>query len=176
MLKSSHGIEYFFDFIDSMQQQQIELNIYPSPHTRPEVYVDYITDSKKMQYLKMHGTVLQKNLAKEISGYHFGVSPHFREESSGVTKDKLELGTSLKFFNYLEAGLPILMSSEMKYMSWLVERYKIGIVFSKEDIPKLSAIIKSANYSELQKNVVAAREKLSMKNNVHRLISFIENL
>jgi len=176
MLKSSHGIENFFDFIDSMQEQQIELNIYPSPQSKPEVYFDYIEESKKSKYLKMHSTVKQKDLALELSKYHFGVSPHFKEESSSVSKDKLERGTSLKFFNFLEAGLPILMSSEMKYMAWLVERYKIGIVFSKADIPALSRIIKSADYAELQKNVVGIREKLSMKNNMHRLINFIENL
>jgi hypothetical protein len=176
MMKSSHGIENFFDFIDSMQEQQIELNIYPSPQTKPEVYYDYIEESKKSKYLKMHPTVPQKELAREISKYHFGVSPHFKEESSRVSKDKLELGTSLKFFNFLEAGLPVLMSSEMKYMAWLVERYKIGIVFSRTDIPALSQIIKSFDYSELQKNVLKVREKLSMKSNMPRLINFIENL
>jgi hypothetical protein len=176
LIKSSHGIENFFDFINSMQEQQIELNIYPSPQTKHEVYYDYVEESKKSNYLKMHRTVPQKDLASEITKYHFGVSPHFKEESSKVSRDKLALGTSLKLFNFLEAGLPVLMSSEMKYMAWLIERYKIGIVFSKTDIPKLSQIIRSVNYNELQQNVMIIREKLSMKKNIHRLTDFIDNL
>lgn len=173
MMKSSHGIENFFDFIESMNKQKINLHIYPSPHTKPEVYFDYVEDSKWMKHLHMHKTLLQKDLAKEISKYHFGVSPHFKEESSNVSINKLELGTSLKFFNFLEAGIPILMSSEMEYMAWLVKRYNIGIVFSKEDIPYLSSIIQKTNYQKLQKNVVAVRKKLSMKANSNRLIQFI---
>lgn len=176
MLKSSHGIENFFDFIYSMNDQGIDVNIYPSPHTMPEVYYDYAEESKKLKHLHLHKTVLQKDLATEISGYHFGVSPHFKEESSVVSKDKLERGTSLKFFNFLEAGLPVLMSSEMTYMAWLIKRYKIGVVFSKEDIPNLSTILERHSYFELQNNVLKIREQLSMENNFNRLLTFIENI
>jgi hypothetical protein len=176
MLKSSHGIENFFDFIDSMNEQSIDVHIYPSPHTKPEVYADYVEEAKRLKHLFLHKTVLQKNLSKEISKYYFGVSPHFKEESSAVSKDKLELGTSLKFFNFLEAGIPVLMSAEMKFMAWLVERYNIGIVFTKEDIPNLAEIIGKCDYEALQQNVIKVRERLSMKKNISRLIRFIDEI
>jgi glycosyltransferase involved in cell wall biosynthesis len=176
MLKSSHGIENFFDFINSMDEQKINFHIYPSPQTKPEIYFDYIEESKRLKHLYLHKTVSQKELSKEISKYHFGVLPHFKEESSFVSTDKLERGTSNKFFNFLEAGLPILISKDMSYMSWLVNRYNIGIVFSKNDISKLATIINDANYSELQKNVLVVREKLSMNYNLKRLTKFIENI
>lgn len=176
MMKSSHGIENFFDFIESMNKQEINLHIYPSPQTKPEVYYDYIEEAKRLKYLHVHKTALQKDLAGEISKYHYGVSPHFKEESSNVSGDKLRLGTSLKFFNFLEAGIPILMSSEMEYMAWLVKRYEIGVVFAKEDISKLGSIIRNIDYSQLQKNVIELREKMSMKKDVGRLINFIRSL
>lgn len=174
--KLSQGLTDFYALIEELEKQQVHFNIYPSPFLNKEQYYDYIEASQTLDYLHVHESVLQKNLAKELSNYHFGVLPHFRTGESKITDDKLDRGTSLKFYNYLEAGIPILVSSEMKYMSWIVKRYGIGIVFDRKDFPNIRQLILSHDYNMLKSNVIQIREKLSMKNNLPRLISFINKL
>lgn len=173
MQKSSHGIENFSYLIDELENQRLHFHIYPSPFTDKETYYDYVEDSRRMKFLHIHETVEQKNLSNELSQYHFGVLPHFKEENFGISDDKLKLGTSLKFFNFLEAGIPVLVSNEMSFMAWMVKRYEIGVVFSKNDIKNLRKIITSSDYAKLKKNVLINRDKLSIKVNLPRLEKFI---
>jgi len=174
--KITDGLTDFFSFIDALENQKIIFHIYPSPFVKQANYQDYIDLEKKINYLKVHTTVAQENLSEELSGFHFGALPHFKLESSTLSQHKLERATSLKFYNFLEAGIPILISEEMTYMAWVVKRYKIGIVFGKKDFPNLRNIILNTDYNELKRNVLKAREKLSMKNNLPRLIHFFNTI
>lgn len=171
---SSHGIENFDALIESLPSNRIELHLYPNPDAPIDYYYDYILEQKNNPFLKVHQTIPQKEMGKELSKYHFGVLPHFKEENAKISDAKLAFGTSNKFFNFLEAGLPILVSNEMIYMAWLVKRYQIGIVFSEKEQHNLRSIIEQCNYSVLQQNVLKVREKLSMQHNQQRFIKFVQ--
>jgi len=172
----SDGMTDFSSFIEAIESQKIHFHIYPSQFVKKADYQEYLDTEKKVNYLHIHSTLSQGNLSHELSGYHFGTLPQFKTENSTLSDYKIERGTALKFFNFLEAGLPILISDEWKYMAWLVRRYKIGIVFGKEDFSNLRNIILSVDYAELKNNVLAFREKNSMQNNTPRLIKFIASL
>lgn len=170
---SSHGIENFDALISSLPQNKIYLHLYPNPDAPIDYYYDYIVEQKQNPFLKVHKSIPQKQMGEELSKYHFGVLPHFKEKSSKISPAKLAYGTSNKFFNFLEAGLPILVSSEMIFMAWLVNRYKIGIVFNEQEQKNLRAVIENCNYTLLQQNVLFVREQLSMHNNQLRYIKFV---
>lgn len=170
---SSHGIENFDPLIESLTSNKIYLHLYPNPEAPIDYYYDYVLEQKKNAYLKVHKSIPQKQMGEELSKYHFGVLPHFKEKGSKISSAKLAFGTSNKFFNFLEAGLPILVSNEMIYMAWLVKRYKIGIIFNELDQKNLRTVIKNCNYTLLQQNVLSIREQLSMHNNQIRYIKFV---
>lgn len=79
-----------------------------------------------------------------------------------------------KFFTYLSAGLPVIVSKEFGYIASLVKKHEIGIVISENEIDSLSEIIKRYDYEKLKANVKRAREELSMKRHINRLIEFYE--
>ena len=58
-----------------------------------------------------------------------------------------------KFFSYMEACLPILVSSRWTAVSEIVQRYNLGIVVSEQSIYDLKSLLKNSNIGELKKNV-----------------------
>ena len=81
-----------------------------------------------------------------------------------------------KYFTLLEAGLPIIVNSEMKYINELVKKNKIGISLNSKDFHLIDRYIKKINYPELKKNV----KKFKLKNNLFvksdELVSFYSSL
>lgn len=174
-LKTSHGLTDFFDIIEKLDSQNIDFHIYPSPLLRKESYYDYVDAQQQYSHFFFHESISQQKLSEELSQYHFGILPHFRSEESNLSDEKLRTASSLKLFNYLEAGLPIIVSAELEFMAWLVKRYKIGFSIYKEDVADIKNIIQSCDYTELQKNVFEARQKLSYEHTSNRLINFLES-
>lgn len=174
--KLAQGLTDFYSFIEHLEEQGIHFHIYPSPLLNKENYYDYVEAAKELKYLHIHTSIPQHNLSLVLSAYHFGVLPHFRTHESKISDDKLERATSLKFYNYLEAGMPILVSSEMGYMAWLVKRYSIGIVFDRSDFPNMKSLILAHDYEVLKRNVLKARTKLSMAQNLPHLIKFLDDV
>lgn len=171
--KSSHGIENFDELIYSLPENNVNLHLYPSPNLPIHYYFEFIDEAKVNPHLKIYDSLPQKELCEDLSKYHFGILPHFKDDDSRILDYKLRYGTSNKFFNFLEAGIPIIVSGEMTYMAWMVKRYKIGIVISRNDLSKLRQIILSTDYAAMKSNVYRFRQKLSMNENLPRLRQFI---
>jgi hypothetical protein len=173
-LKTSHGLTDFFDTIEKLDLQKIDFHIYPSPLLRKESYYDYIDAQQQYAHFHFHKSISQEKLSEELSQYHFGILPHFRSEKSNLSDEKMRTASSLKLFNYLEAGLPVIVSAELEFMAWLVKRYKIGFAIQKEDVVNLKKLVQAHDYCELQKNVLESRQKLSYHNTSKRFIQFLE--
>ena len=68
-----------------------------------------------------------------------------------------------KFYLYLEAGLPILISEEFEEACSLVREHKIGVIVAQSDLPNLDEILNTVDAEALRVNVVAFRENLFKK-------------
>lgn len=58
-----------------------------------------------------------------------------------------------KFFEYLHAGLPVIVSSNMTYLAQIVDEFALGLVIDCDDMGAL-AIISQMNYEVASKNVI----------------------
>ncbi len=65
-----------------------------------------------------------------------------------------------KFYTYLEAGLPILISEEFEEASAIVKMNNIGLVLTQQDLPSLGKILRNVNFAELGDNVIKFRQSL----------------
>jgi hypothetical protein len=174
--KVHYGLTQFHWLIDYLTQQKINFHIYPSPSTLRIDYIEYEQIAKKNPYFHFHASVSQQDLSGELARYHYGMMPFFRV-NSGQSDIKYKYSTTLKLFNYLESGIPILTSSDIVYQSWLVERYKLGIaVPKKEDFADIRKLIGKVPYETQVKNLLESREKLSLKNHTPRLLDFYKSL
>ncbi|WP_295100225.1 hypothetical protein [uncultured Candidatus Kuenenia sp.] len=168
----------FVELIKEITRQGIYLDIYTSPHMSAikfeQLFADYIVLSKENDLFRFMKGFLPHEAVNEFSRYDFGMLHLFDQGSSLNKSNKIRLPG--KFFFYLEAGLPILISEEFEYGSKLVREHEIGIVVSQKDMYNLSKIIPTYDYEKLRNNVMAARKKLSMEANIDRLLDFYEDI
>jgi hypothetical protein len=168
----------FVELIKEITRQGIYLDIYTSPHMSAikfeQLFADYIALSKENNLFRFMKGFLPHEAVNEFSRYDFGMLHLFDQGSSLNKSNKIRLPG--KFFFYLEAGLPILISEEFEYGSKLVREHEIGIVVSQKDMYNLSKIIPTYDYEKLRNNVMAARKELSMEANIDRLLDFYEDI
>lgn len=168
----------FHELIKEITKQGLCFDIYASPHVSPikfELFFsDYIAISRENTLFGLKKGLFPDEAANEFSRYDFGMMVYFFNQGTFLNE---ALNTRLpgKFFLYLEAGLPILISEELKYVAKIVREYEIGIVVSQKDMYNLSKIISTYDYKKLRNNVLAARNKLSMETHINRLLQFYED-
>lgn len=169
------GDVQFHELISRVTQQGIFFHLYFKPDYRTilvmKLFSEYIALKIKNPLFSFKRGVPMEKTSREFSKYDFGVMFYLFEKGTRFREHNNNI-IPVKFFSYLEAGLPIIVSEELEYVSKLVGDYEIGIVVSQKDIGNLSKIIANSDYNKLSDNVKKAREKFSMKNNIHRLVDF----
>ena len=169
--KTHYGSIQFHDLIRVLDAQQIHFHIYPSPSNARADYEEYEQIDKATGYFHFHAAVSQDAMAAELGRYHFGILPFFSSHSS-QSGDKYKYATSLKMFNYIEAGLPILVSGDLVYQSWIVRRYEAGITIRQEDLVNLRQVVTGCDYAAMVAKLTARREEISLKVHIPRLLRF----
>lgn len=174
--KTHYGTVQFHWLIDYLSKQKIHFHIYPSPSTIKADYQEYEQIAETNSFFHFHTSVAQNQLPGELSKYHYGMMPFFRS-NSGQSELKHKYATTLKLFNYVEAGIPILAGADVIYQSWLVERYKLGIVVpEKEKFADVRKLISTIPYEEQVRNLLENRENISLEKHIPRLVGFYKSL
>jgi hypothetical protein len=174
--KSHYGDTQFAWLIDSLTQQKIHFHIYPSPSVHKADFEEYEQIAAQNSFFHFHAAVAQSALSQELSKYHYGLMPFFKG-TSNLSALKLKYATTLKLFNYMEAGIPLLVGGGVAYQGWLVKRYKAGLVVeTKEDFKVLRPLLYREPYDVQVKGVQEAREILSLKKHMPRLLKFYEDV
>jgi len=174
--KVHYGATQFHWLIEYLSEQKIHFHIYPSPSVMKADYEEYKEIAKHSTYFHYHEPVSQTELSKELAKYHYGLMPFFLG-SSGQSDLKHKYATTLKLFNYVESGIPILVSADVQYQSWIVNRYSLGKTLnSKEDFKDLRKLIGDIPYDEQVRRMLVNREKLSLKVHMPRLLEFYKAL
>ena len=182
---SSHLPEKIFgdiqlhSLIEKLAKQGIYFDIYTPPYASPlrkgHQFDDYIVLSETNPLFNFRKGLLPDEVTSEFSKYDFGAMINLFDRGTCLEEhNRTRLPN--KFFTYLEAGLPILISEELQYVAKLVKEYGIGIVVSQKDLDNLPEIINSYDREKLNANVKKAREELSMKKHIGRLIDFYEQV
>lgn len=173
--KRHYGTIQFHNLINILSEQQIHFHIYPSPSVYDADCGEYEEISKHNKYFHFHNAVSQERLAGELSRYHFGILPFFGEDTA-ISQEKVKYATSLKLFNYIEAGLPVIVSRDLIYQSWIVQRYKAGIAINKSDLANLKNIVSALDYNKMFGEMITEREEISLKAHIPRLINFYKQI
>lgn len=177
--KELFGDNQFINLAKKFVKQGLCFHIYSSPHFSPlqikTLYSDYIQLAAETSSFTFKQGVPQDKAIKEFSRYDFATMISIFD---GMKLNTFHWNTAMpsKFFTYLSAGLPVIVSKEHGNISALVRNYGCGIVVDQKDLDNLFDIIKHCDYEELKTNVKRAREELSMKNHIGRLIEFYESV
>lgn len=166
-----HGNIQMHWLINSLNEQKIHFHVYPNPNMSRVVYDEYYEMDKNLPYFHMHESLKPAELTKEIAQYHYGLIPFFNEDTNRSPM-KRYYSASLKIFNYVEAGLPILISNDMGHQRWLFQRYGIALGMDKKDFYQLENRLGGIQYEELIANLMEKRKVLTLENQINRVIDF----
>lgn len=166
-----YGTIQFHPVIEQLSTQRIHFHIYPAPSTLPEDYEEYRDMARTNPFLHLHDPVPQAQLADEIAKYDFGWLAFYLEDTSRRF-NKLGRGTSVKLFNYLESGVPLIMSPDLAFQAFMARRYEGALIIDKPEIARLGELIREMDYPEMERRLKARREVLSVKAQVGRLLQF----
>ena len=136
----------------------------------------YLALKKKYPSLSLMQHINNPKLQQVISNYDFGLQLH---DFSKTGHNKIFELTSFgnKFFTYLEAGLPIIVNSELKWNSEWVNTFNTGISIPFKNIVELPRIISEYDIQKAKKNIsILSRTELNMKNNINKLVKFYQIL
>ena len=167
------GTLQFHEKIEELSAQGIHFHIYPGPLQYKAQYEDYYKIADQNPFFHLHESVHQKNLIEELAKYDFGFLPFFDGENSRQN-EKRRYATSLKLFNYIEAGLPVIISKDLWFQCWMLKRYAEGIIISRSDIPKLKVIINNFDTEKTRKAIREKRTQISLDNKIKRLIEWYD--
>ncbi len=161
----------FKKIIKEITAQKMHLHTYGKNYFHNNYFLN---EEKNNPYFHYHDKVNPKKLNETISNYHYGIISDFYNEFINPLWPKTSI--SHKISNYLEAGLPIIISNEYQSAVDFVKKYKIGICVDYKDIKELRGILQSIDYKKLQENVKKVQRELSIGNLTKKLESFYKEV
>lgn len=164
------GLQLYW-LVEKLNEQKIHFHIYPAPTNRKEDLIDYIKFDKKFDYFHLHEPVSQANLIEEINKYDFGVIPFFHNTNNKLNA-KRTYCTTLKLFNYIEAGIPMIIGEDTAFENFLGQRFNSSISFTYEMFDDVRKNLSSINYNETLEHIRQTRETYSLENNIQKLLEF----
>lgn len=139
---------------------------------------EYIQLEQQTNRFTAHKGLQMPQIQEAICGYHYGCMIHDFRHS-----DKIpvfwETAMSHKSTTYWEAGLPVIVSANLKWAKELmVDRWNVGFAvdFDKE-MKNFGEIEAQADYEAIKKSVLEKREnELNAYKQVHRLVDFYKDI
>jgi glycosyltransferase involved in cell wall biosynthesis len=173
----------FHNLIRKITSQGLHFHLYPSPQYEASSlrrYLhEYIEIERVNSLFHYHDPVPPGQTAAELSQYHYGSLLYMLEdidEFDFVRMYEEAGGIGSKFFTYLEAGLPMIVSSHSTAPARIVQRYKNGIVIEESQLNQLSDNLASQDYEQMNSGVTQAQKSLSLENHAVRLQELYEKI
>jgi len=165
----------FIGLAKKLINQRLCFHMYISPHFSPfqirKLFPDYIQLASETPSFIFKRGLPQDVAIKEFSKYDFATMSSLFD-SMKLNKFHRHTVVASKFFTYLSAGIPMIVTEEDGNSMALVRKYGVGIVIKQNEIEHLSEIIKTCDYEKLKSNIKQAQEELSLKKHINRLIEF----
>jgi len=181
-LNAKHPAELFgdaqlLDTVETIVSQGLSLDVYNNPLKMAEedyvtVYAAHFALSERFPNYRFLKGELPERIAEILSHYDIGLIVYDYADKLLVGPEHFKTLIPAKLFMYLEAGLPILVSRRAEATAEFVERHGCGIAISSAELHDLPNFLKGLDWLGLRRGVLAARERLSMDEQIRRLIDF----
>jgi hypothetical protein len=156
------------------KQNECHLHIYPTIWDEQK-YSELLSEMNDNNYLHVHKPVPYDRLISEISKYDYGivmVNGSYRESNKNDSFffEKLVWAGTNKFFDYIDAGLPIISPVPEKFLQLFIERgVALPWTVSEYDFDYLRE-----NKEMLKEKTKEARSFFDIKKHVIELMNFYE--
>lgn len=161
-----------FLIAEKCEDAKVHLHVYPSVKN-DEMFSTYISMSKNMNYFHFYEPLSYLNLIKKLSEYDYGIDcGNEKSEMKYITEQMFACSCANKYFDYLDAELPIITVCT-EYQRKMFE----------EDGVCISADILDVDFDQLRNRreglkiaVIQAKNKYAINNNIQKLIDFYSGI
>lgn len=164
------------DLARMCEENGVEYHVYPAIWDENE-YRELIEYSHASNGFFFHHPLPYSDMIVEISQYDYMITPARKSILEGVamyynTSERMVYGCSNKYFDSLDAFLPIIGIVPVKLIDWLTD---MGVAF-KKSIEDIDFDELRSRKDELKENVIRVREELRLENKIDELIEFYRTL
>ena len=170
-LDEEDGRFSFLKVVKIITSQKIHFHVFgPCIHEKEER--EFRREASKNKYFHIHEKMNPKGLNEKIAEYDYGILPVFIDDS--VDQKLLDAEMPQKFFNYIEAGIPIIVPKQKKFMMDIIKENGIGFGINLKDLENLREIIMKQDYGKMKRNLKKAQEKFDLRKMIKELEKFYE--
>ncbi|WP_320040103.1 hypothetical protein [uncultured Desulfobacter sp.] len=163
------------DLAHTLTDQGMEFHIFLNPYQANQaqgIFWDYQYFAARTPGFKIYSGCGPEELSQKLASMHFGSMLYQFPPNFSINPEHLTYIMPTKFFSYVEAGLPVLVSDRFTALAALVKEHGIGLVISQNEIPVLSTKLTQTDHKALRNNVIVFRKEF----NLHRLIQKLEKV
>ena len=164
--------------IKNITGQKIHFHLYLVPHSW--VDIDRFRVLKNMassnNYFHMECPVPFNIVPSEIAKYDFGIKIDPDDHLAPMSKDYLKLGVPYRRNTWLEASLPIIVSSQWVSLSEWIKKHDIGFSIKNKELDKLKKEIEKHDYKKMKKNVIEYRTTMMLDKYMDNLAEYYDVL
>ena len=154
-------------------EEKIHFHLYPSPHHNYQ-YPEYEAEASRNPYFHIHPPVDFDKIHHEISRYDFGWMAHDFTKAVFFSEFSQKFELSIKFYTYLEAGLPIIANDLLDRAKSIIDDIGAGIIIGRDAPKGLRQAIEGNDISIIRKNVEHARQMLEIDQISDELFEFLK--
>jgi hypothetical protein len=163
----------FFGLIDTLTKQGLHFHVYPSPTTLEADRIEYEQVAMNNALFHYHQPVAQEQLPGELARYHIGIHLGFVNDAEHrQSSAKYRLCTTLKLFNFVESGIPVVVSENLEFQSWMLRRYGAGVPLERNQLLQLGTFLDGLMDAGIRERMTKGREAVALSRHVPRLLLF----
>lgn len=174
---SVFGDVKLFGLIQELNRQGLEFHVFMNPYqfANPKgEFWDYFHMAQRNPLFRVHPGVEPDALSGRLASMaHYGSMVYRFPTDFEVLAKHFQCMVPTKFFSYLEAGLPVLISREFTGLCELVEEHGVGVIVSQSEIESLKSRLETVDHAQLCRNVIRYREANSMEARISELESLL---
>lgn len=153
-----------------------EILLVPAQSRNQAGYADYRHLEALEPRFAFRDGLEQPALSPVLAGYDFGVMCYRLPADFRINRRHFQAMLPTKFFTFLEAGLPVIVSEELAYVAGIVRQHGLGLTVSQDDLPRLAALLAEVDTAAVRRNIAAYRERVWMERKIGRLEAFYQSL
>ena len=162
--------------IELCEKKHCHFHIYASNYDERE-HEEYVYLEKKLDYFHFHEPVPFENLREEIRKFDYGVLP-LRKDAldqdiiGRTTKYKLKYAVTNKFYDYLDAGLPIIAYGDRFFCKEFEDR---GVLLYRP-VEEYDFDEFAWKKIEMKNRVLSVQKEMQISKHINRLCSFYDSI
>ena len=169
-----------YHILKEMVHQGFNVNLFPFIHNNLE-HTEWFSDYKNLELenenFKIHNALEPINLINKYQDFDYGCHLYQGEHFGNLPQryeheDFGQYGISSRIFDYISAGIPIINSSDFKYINRLLYHCKNNVSISKNELFKLKNILSNIEYPKLRLRSLKSYYKLKIDRHINKLLKF----